>query len=351
MENFRRGNGSHGRVYHRTAKPRKNAARAFGESADWSDHQSCEALYTNKVIDLLKCLRPGQWVKNLLLLAAPFFAFFDHAQAESVFVQTVKTNPMSVAVTLAVAVASFILISAAAYVVNDLCDVSTDRKHPLKQHRPIVARKVSFGAAIPLAVLCLGAGLAGAAWIGLREGQLNFLFVCVAYVVLQLLYTFLVKRLSDIGVIVLAMGFLLRAVAGAVVVQVYLSSWLMLCVFCGALFVALCKRRSAFFVKGQPVPTSNEPRILDFEIGIAASVTATCYALYTLAPKTVANFGTEHLVYTLPFVILGLFRYLRLTYQEQRAAVPENLFLRDPILILTGILWVASCGFILTFAR
>ena len=336
-----------GRVYHRSVKPRQNVARTFGESADWSDHQGCEALYTNKLVDLLKCLRPGQWVKNVLLFAAPFFAYFDRSQAESAFVQGMTANPLAMLATLGLALAAFVLISAATYVVNDLHDVKSDSKHPQKQNRPIVARKVSFGAAIPLALLCLGGGFSLATWVGIRCGSLDFLFVCGGYSILQLAYTFLAKRLADVGVILLATGFLLRAVAGAVVAQVYLSSWLMLCVFVGALFVALCKRRSTFFMKGQPIPTTNEPRILDFEIGIAASVTVACYALYTLAPKTVEHFGTENLIYTLPLVVLGVFRYVRLTYQEQRAGVPERLFLRDPILILTGILWVLSCGFIL----
>ncbi len=350
MGTYQRNNGSYGRVYHRSAKPRKGVARTFGESADWSDHQGCEALYTNKLSDLIKCLRPGQWIKNSLLLAAPFFAFFDRSQAEGAFAKAMKADPVAVLLTIGASILAFILISAATYVVNDLRDVATDGKHPVKQHRPIVARKVSLGAAIPLAVLCCGSGLSLAAWVGLRGGQMDFFFVCVGYGVLQLIYTFLAKRIKDLGVLLLATGFLLRALAGAVVVQVHLSAWLILCVFMGALFVALCKRRSACFVKGQEPPSAQETRILDFEILIAAAVTVACYALYTLAPNTVAHFGTEALIYTLPLVVLGIFRYLRLTYQEQRASVPEILFLKDPVLILSGIAWVVSCGLILVFA-
>ncbi len=349
MGNYQRNNnGANGRIYHRSARPRKSAARTFGESADWSDHQGCEALYTNRLADLIRCLRPSQWVKNLLLLAAPFFAFFDRSQP---FVQQVKANPVAIQELLGLSVVAFILISAAAYVINDLYDLQQDSKHPLKQHRPIVARKVSAGAAIPLALVCLSGGLGLAAWLGLSRGVMGFLWVCVAYSVLQLVYTFVARRVADLGAVLLATGFLLRAVAGAVVAGVTLSSWLILCVFFGALFVALCKRRSTFFMKGQPLPTSNEPRILDFQIVICAAVTLACYALYTLAESTITHFGTEHLIYTLPFVLLGLFRYLRLTYQEQRAGVPEMLFLRDPVLILTGLAWMIACGIILTLAH
>lgn len=334
------------RVYHPTARPRKNASRTFGESADWSDHQGCEALYTNRLIDLIKCLRPSQWVKNLLLLAAPFFAFFDQSQT---FSKQVKDTPLVVFEHLGCAVVAFILLSSATYIINDLYDLKQDGRHPLKQHRPIVARKVSLSAAIPLALFCLGGGFALASWIGLQQGVLTFVWICLGYSLLQLIYTFLARRIADLGAIVLATGFLLRAVAGAQVVNVHLSSWLLLCVFFGALFVALCKRRSTFFIKGQPLPNSNEPRIQDFQILICAAVTTTCYALYTLAESTIAHFGTERLIYTLPLVILGLFRYLRLTYQEQRAGVPEMLFLKDPILILTCVLWVLSCGIILNY--
>jgi 4-hydroxybenzoate polyprenyltransferase len=350
MGTYQRNSGPSGRVYHRSAKPRKSVARTFGESADYSDHQGCEALYTNKIVDLMKCLRPSQWVKNLLLLAAPFFAFFDQSQADSAFIQTLKSTPLEIAITLGCALVAFILISAATYVINDLHDLRGDKSHPLKRHRPIVARKVSFGAAIPLAIACLGGGFALAIWLGAQQGSLNFLYICLGYSGLQLIYTFVAKRIPDLGVILLALGFLLRAAAGAVVMQVSLSSWLMLCVFVGALFVALCKRRSAYFIKGQPIPSTNEPRILDFEIGIAASVTVACYALYTLAPKTVAHFGTENLIYTVPLVLLGVFRYVRLTYQEHRAGTPENIFLRDPLLILSGIAWVIACGVILAIA-
>lgn len=351
MGNYQRGNSSSGRVYHRSARPRKNAARTFGECADWSDHQGCEALYTNRFSDLIKCLRPGQWIKNLLLLAAPFFAFFDRSQAEGTFVQMVKKDPVALQETLGLSILAFILISAAAYVINDLYDLKQDSKHPLKQHRPIVARKVSMGAAIPLAVLCLVTGIGLAIGLGVYRDLMGFLWICVAYSVLQIFYTFLARRVADLGALVLATGFLLRAVAGAVVVGVTLSSWLMFCVFFGALFVALCKRRTTFFMKGQPIPTSNEPRILDFQITICAAVTIACYALYTLADVTVQHFGTENLIYTLPFVLLGIFRYLRLTYQEQRAGVPEMLFLRDPVLIVVGLLWIITCGIILTIAH
>ena len=116
-----------GRVYHRAAKPRKYASRTFGESADWSDHQGCEGLYGNRPLDLLRCLRPGQWAKNLILLAAPFFAFFDRHQ----------TLPDAVGLQerLGLALVAFVLLSSAAYVFNDLVDARADAANP---RRPLL---------------------------------------------------------------------------------------------------------------------------------------------------------------------------------------------------------------------
>ena len=135
MANYQRNHASSGRVYHRSAKPRKGGARTFGESADWSDYSGCEALYTNRLTDLLKCLRPMQWVKNLLLLAAPFFAYFDRSQVGGVFQRMLKENPVALQETLGLAIVSFVLLSAASYVINDLCDVAGDRAHPVKHRR------------------------------------------------------------------------------------------------------------------------------------------------------------------------------------------------------------------------
>lgn len=338
-----------GRVYHRSAKPRKSAARAFGESADWSDHEGCEALYTNRPLNLLRCLRPGQWAKNLILLAAPFFAFFDRAQ--TVFSDVVRQHPLCVAEALGVGVVAFALISAAGYVANDLADRRADAAHPLKKGRPIAARQVSAAAASMLLALCLCGGLALAGWLGWRSGRWVFPILCAVYALLQPVYTFLARRWEGVGPMTVAAGFVLRAAAGAALADVRVSPWLLLCVFLVALFVALCKRRAAHFLKNLPQPTAADARILDLEIGLTASAAVACYALYTLASETIANFGTDRLVYTVPLVLLGIFRHLRLTYGERKGGTPEHVFTRDPFMLVILALWVVACGVFLRVAR
>lgn len=335
-----------GRVYHRAARPRKGGARAFGESADWSTHHGCEALYTNKLSDLVRCFRPTQWVKNFLLLAAPFFAYFDHNQT---FATTLRQNPLAVAQNLALAIVCFILLSASAYVLNDLCDCKADAGNPIRKHRPIAARKVSFAAIIPPTILAFGGGIALACFLGTQIGY-TFTAICAAYIVLQPVYTLWIRRSLEAGAIVLAIGFVLRAMAGAVVTDVRLSPWLLLCVFLVSLFVVLCKRRCINFIKSMPQPSMAESRIVDLEIAITAAATVTCYALYTLATETIANFGTNALGWTILPVVAGIFRYLRLTYGEKRTGNPETALVRDPIMAVILLLWLGLCGAILYFA-
>ncbi len=342
-----------GRVYHRSAKPRKSAARAFGESADWSDHEGCEALYTNRPINLLRCLRLGQWVKSLLLVAAPFFAYFDrtpmmvYGGVQEPFATVVQQHPLCLAELLGLAMVAFALVASAGYVLNDLADRRADAAHPIKKVRPIAARQVSVAAAVVLILLAAGGGGALAVWLALQSGAWSFVAICGVYLLLQPFYTFVARRMEGLAPMVLAVGFVLRAVAGAAIVSVEVSPWLLLCVFMIALFVALCKRRSAHFIKNTQQPSKADARILDLEIGLSAAVTVACYALYTLAPATVAHFGTDRLIYTIPLVMLGIFRYLRLTYGENKAGVPERIFTRDLGMVGILLLWAVACGALL----
>lgn len=334
-----------GRVYHRSAKPRKSASRTFGESADWSDHEGCEALYTNRLVDLVKCLRPGQWVKNLLLLAAPFFAFFDKAARANTCPCSSPWDPIYLQERLGLAFIAFVLLSGAAYVLNDLADLPSDARNPLRKDRPLAARKVSAGAAGLLLACCLVFGLAAAWQVGREHGLASpFLWVAAAYVLLQPFYTFVARRLgAEVAAMTVAAGFVLRALAGAAAIEVPCSGWLLLCVFLGALFVALCKRRAQSFLKSSPQLPAAEGRILDLEIILAAASTIAAYSLYACAPATVAKFGTHALIWLLPLVLFGLFRFLRLTYGERATGNPESALFRDPALLGTIVAWLALC--------
>lgn len=278
-----------------------------------------------RAIDYLRALRPAHWTKNGVVFAAYLFAMGDRQQP-------VDVGDLMLAVWAA---ACFCLLSSAVYLINDIRDIEQDRHHPVKRLRPIAAGRVSIRSALFLALLLGALALAGA----FRVGR-DLLLVLTAYAVIQVAYTFGLKKIALVDVFVIAAGFVLRAMAGAVAIQVEISPWLLLCTLLLALFLALCKRRHE---KVTLPPGENSTRtsmstydtqLLDQLIAMVSGATIVCYALYTLWPDTVEKFGTTHLGFTIPFVLFGLFRYLDLVYRHEKGGQPERVLLTDiPLLI------------------
>jgi 4-hydroxybenzoate polyprenyltransferase len=282
---------------------------------------------------ILRLLRPKQWTKNIVVLAALVFALGDPAQGVT----------WAAARLALLATALFCLVSSGVYILNDVRDVELDRIHPTKRLRPIAAGEITRGAALALALLLL-AGAGFAAW-RLDPG---FSLVVAAYVVLQLLYTFGLKRVALVDIFIIAGGFVLRALAGGVVIHVAVSPWLLLCTLLLALFLALCKRRHELVIlqgaggETRPSLRGYDRRLLDILIPMIGASTLVCYSLYTLWPDTVAKFGTHNLAYTIPFVIFGLFRYLDLVYRHEQGGRPEQILLTDPPLLTSVALYGAT---------
>ena len=289
--------------------------------------------------DFLRVMRPRQWTKNLVVLAAFFFALgdrqqpFDHARG---------------ACWALLAAALFCAVSSAVYVFNDIMDRDRDREHPVKRHRPIAAGRIAPAPAAGLAAILATGGLA-CAWL-VSPG---FALSLVAYVLLQAAYTLWLKHVALVDVFVIAAGFVLRAVAGGLAVHVIISNWLLICTFLMALFLALCKRRhekrladdTRLFALRPSLAESDE-RLFDQLIAISAGAAIVAYAIYTQSPDTVSKFGTSHLSWTLPFVIFGIFRYLDLVYRQAKGDQPEYILLTDVPLIVDilffglSVLWV-----------
>lgn len=270
-------------------------------------------------------MRPRQWVKNLFVFAGLIFA------------QKLLT-PLTV-----VAVAAFVIfcaLSGAVYLLNDVADRDQDRLHPRKRERPIAAGRLSvpgaLAAALALIVLALGASLLISTRLAL---------VAAAYTALLALYSVWLKHLVIVDVLVVAVGFVLRAVAGAVAIDVEISGWLLICTFLIALFLALGKRRHEYLTLGdaaaahRPILAEYSAALLDQMIAVVTASTVTAYALYTMSPETVAKFHTHRLPATLPFVIYGIFRYLYLLYRRQLGGNPSELFLNDRPLLANTFLW------------
>ncbi len=283
------------------------------------------------LLDLLICLRPYQWVKNGIVFGG---LVFSHSMMEG---RAVQLSVMAFVV--------FCLASSGIYILNDLHDLKEDRQHPAKRLRPIAAGRLNSGLAGIVCLLLLGISV----WAGLKI-QTGFGGVLIAYVVLNLAYTFALKYAMVVDVMAVAVGYVLRAVAGAVVIGVTASPWLILCTLMLAVLIGFGKRRGELTLlqegaenhrrslKGYSVP------LLDLMMAIAAASVVMTYALYTLATETTARFGTSGLVLTAPSVMYGVFRYLYLVQKRNEGGDPSRLLMTDlPTLINVAIWFVIVC--------
>ena len=248
------------------------------------------------------------------------------------------------------AVLAFLIFCAAAsgvYLLNDIRDREADRQHPLKRSRPIASGDLPVSvAAIASALLMVGSAAASFAL-----GR-DFAATLIGFLLLQFAYTLGLKRIVILDVFGVALGFVLRAVAGAYAVEVEISPWLLVCSLTLALFLALAKRRHEVVLLEERAGEHRaslshySPYFLDQIIAVATATTVVAYALYTLAPDTVEKFQTHNLVLTLPFVMYGVFRYLYLVHQKKGGDNPTRMFLTDPAILINTALWLAVAAWI-----
>lgn len=290
------------------------------------------------LMDYFKLLRPRQWTKNLIVFAALIFS-------KNLFDLTLVIKEI---MTFFV----FCLLSSAIYIFNDICDREQDRLHPLKKNRPLASGKAKVVPSLVMAVVFLTLCLLWSLWI-----HIHLLWIVFGYLALQISYSIYLKRVVLWDVIVIAIGFVLRAVAGAVSIGVLISDWLLLCAFLLALFLGFCKRRQELVIfKDSEVSSFRRvldhysASLLDALISVVTGTTVIAYAIYTVWPDTVQKFGTHRLLYTLPFVVYGIFRYLYLVHQEDKGDSPTRVLLTDLWLQLNLLAWLITSVLILYFA-
>lgn len=273
-------------------------------------------------------LRPRQWVKNLFVLAGVIFS------------QNLFTPLLLPALA---AFALFCALSGGVYLINDVADYDRDRLHPAKRHRPVAS-----GTLPRMAALWTGAGiiLGSLALAFLLSGA--FGWVAAGYVVLLVAYSAGLKRVVIVDALTVAVGFVFRAIAGAVVIDVEISGWLLICTILLALFLALGKRRHELLTLEEeaaahrPILADYSAGLLDQMIAVVTASTVTAYALYTMSAETVAKFHTRLLPLTLPFVLYGIFRYLYLLHRRRLGGNPSELFLSDRALLGNTLLWMLA---------
>lgn len=294
------------------------------------------SLANNPVVIVIRAMRVYQWTKNVLLFAALVFAKEAfHADKLLLVLQ---------------AFAAFCMAASATYLFNDLMDVEKDRQHPKKRHRPIASGALSPVAAWALLVLLFLSSVVLSYAI-----SLPFLGATFAYIVLTLSYTLVLKNLIILDVLALALGFVVRALAGAIALDVRFSSWLVVCTLFLALFLGLSKRRHEVVLledgasSHRAVLYHYSVHYLDQLILIAAGGTIITYTIYTCAPDVVERLGTDKLYVTLPFVIYGLFRYLFLVHHKTGGGDPSATLIRDWPLGVTVLLWGLTCAGLIYF--
>ncbi|MCA8953275.1 MAG: decaprenyl-phosphate phosphoribosyltransferase [Planctomycetes bacterium] len=291
----------------------------------------------------LEALRPHQWVKNLLVFAPLLFATTGPRGQE--------TNTFFVPGAWQAAGWAFAVFSLAAssiYLLNDIVDREADARHPKKRSRPIASGRLSVGAAWTLLAIVLVACAAAAMLVPTAAGSAPFLVWPAAYLALNVAYSFFLKALVVVDCMCIALGFQLRVMAGAAAVQVEASHWLLLCTFFFSLFLAFCKRyeevgRKAE-VEGLTRATMEHYSLafLNMMIGPMAALSILSYALYTVSPETVARHGSDRLMYTVPIVVYGVFRYLFLVYRKSEGGDPARLLFRDLPLVLSGLFYALA---------
>ena len=282
--------------------------------------------------NLIKLARPKQWLKN-------FFVFAPLLFSRHIFDPSYVINSLE-------AFFTFCLISSAVYIINDILDVESDRAHPKKKFRPIASGEISVNQALIFLVI-----LAAVIVLTFFFEKPVFIFVIALYFLTNLFYSLKIKSVVLLDVFFISFGFMLRVLGGAAAIGVTVSSWMVLTTIFISLFLAISKRRGELsqivnaenIGKQRPVLKEYSVEFADQLNTIAAAGTIISYALYTVSERTLSTFGTEKLIYTTPFVIYGIFRYMYLMHKKNLGESPTSIVVKDLPILLNVIFWFLAC--------
>jgi len=288
-----------------------------------------------KLKTLLEAMRPRQWIKNFFIYAGILFSknMFD----------------LGMLATVTAGFAAFCLLTGAVYLINDAVDSEEDKKHPEKRNRPIASGRLEIKTALGAATILVILSLIFSFFL-----STEFLWVALLYFVVQLGYMFYLKRKVILDVFSVAAGFVLRVIAGAVIIDVEISKWLIVSTIAVSLFLALSKRRHEIETLENDAKSHRKvlddydtTYLLDQMISVVTAFTLICYTLYTISPETIEKFGTENLIFTIPFVLYGILRYLYLVHKKGEGGNPEKILVSDKPLLINIILWIIVSGVII----
>jgi len=275
---------------------------------------------------ILISMRPKQWVKNLFVYAGLIFS------------RNLMDPHLFIKVTLGFAL--FSLMASSMYLFNDIRDIGNDRNHRDKQKRPIAAGKLKISTAYTVSAVLAAFSLATAFWL-----EPKFFVILALYGVVSVAYSIRLKHMVIVDIMIIGFGFVLRVIAGTVLAEVSPSDWLIICTMTISLFFGFSKRRQELVLAGNNaggqrlVLESYSLPFLDQMIAVVTGCTVISYALYTVSSETVARFGTRNLVFTVPFVLYGIFRYLYLVYRRVSGENPTEVIMKDTPSVINAVLW------------
>ncbi len=281
------------------------------------------------LFELLRLMRPHQWVKNAFVFTGLLFGHAWH-------------DP-NLTTRVVIAFIAFCMVSSTVYVINDIVDLEQDRLHPKKTKRPLASGQVSATAAIILAALLGALGF----WLASVASKM-VVVILVGYALMNIAYSLRLKHVVILDVFIIATGFMLRILAGTLAVGIPPSQWLLLCGMMVTLFLGFTKRRAEIMVLAEDKAAHRKvlehysPVLLDKMIGITAAGLIMSYSLYTMHPDTIRIHGTPNLIYTVPFVMYGVFRYIYLLHHQSRGGDPSHDLVRDPHLFIVVGAWLAT---------
>jgi 4-hydroxybenzoate polyprenyltransferase len=282
------------------------------------------------ILNYLKLVRVPQWVKN-------FFVFVPLLFSQHLFDKDYFNTTLFAFIV-------FCLASSLIYVINDIIDIEADKAHPTKKDRPLPSGVISKRSALIVAVV-----LTAIIVILLPQFNKEFLYFVTAFVLLNLLYSFWFKHIVILDVFSIATGFSIRVLAGAVVISVPISSWLILTTMFISLFLGVMKRHSELILVAENENAPSRKVLSQYSLNfadqmatVAAAGVIICYALYTVSERTVSAFGTENLIYTTPFVVYGIFRFMYLEYISNKGDNTTKIVFTDLQIILTVLIYTIT---------
>lgn len=283
-------------------------------------------------------IRVKHWVKNLFVFIPGFFAGVLFDQQNLILLTT--------------GFFCFSFVASGIYIVNDYRDIEVDRNHPKKCKRPLASGAVGVPAALTVAVILFAIGLGLAYFI-----NQYFLYIIILYLVINLGYSMGLKNISILDIMMVASGFLLRTIAGGVIIDVELSKWLLIMVFLGALFIAMAKRLDDLLVN-ESQGTISRKTVKNYNLNFIYSgitmisgVSMVSYIMYTISEEVTSRLHSDHLYFTAIFVIAGILRYLQITLVENNSGSPTKILLTDRFIMFTVLSWVLSFYMIIYFQK